>query len=171
MNNKKGIVKEEGSQAPEELDEVFTPIPKETLRYLSVIATECELVRLANESDNDETNIESHYIPSANNMKFSTAVFIAIVQALGTLSQEMHLDIITKQNALNHKLNELINKTATILSRTYIELGDGAEFADDEALLMIRDLLLTFDSTIIHRARFRKITGDYKSGYKFGKSK
>lgn len=55
------------------------------------------------------------------------------------------------------------------MSRTYVEMGDGADFADDEALLMIRDLLVDFDDSIMSRNRFSRITKRHKSGYKFGK--
>ncbi len=42
---------------------------------------------------------------------------------------------------------------AAIIGETYAEAGEDAVFADDEALLMIRDLLLDVDTTIIERTR------------------
>ena len=42
---------------------------------------------------------------------------------------------------------------ASIISETYAEAGEDAVFADDEALVMIRDLLLEVDATIIERTR------------------
>ncbi len=42
---------------------------------------------------------------------------------------------------------------AAIISETYAEAGEDAVFADDEALVMIRDLLLDVDTTIIERTR------------------
>lgn len=42
---------------------------------------------------------------------------------------------------------------AAIVSETYAEAGEDAVFADDEALIMIRDLLLDVDSTLIERTR------------------
>lgn len=92
--------------------------------------------------------------------------FILIMQALIRSNREMELELITQK--YDHRYSKLCNQIAAILSRTYIELGDGAEFADDEALLMIRDLLLDFDGTIVSRNRFRRITSRYKSGYIFG---
>jgi len=47
---------------------------------------------------------------------------------------------------------------ASIISETYAEAGEDAVFADDEALVMIRDLLLDVDSTIIERTRGTNIT-------------
>jgi hypothetical protein len=171
MNNNKKTGKEKSPQPPEGFEKPLTHIPKEILHNLLRIAAECELDRWMKESVNGQMNNEGPYIPSANNVKFSAQTFIAVLQAVGNLRRGMSLDIIAQHNAFNHEPKELLNKIATILGRTYIELGDGAEFADDEALLMIRDLLLAFDSTIIHRTRFRKITSEYKSGYNFGNSK
>lgn len=42
---------------------------------------------------------------------------------------------------------------ASIIGETYAEAGEDAAFADDEALLMIRDLLLDVDGAIIERTR------------------
>jgi hypothetical protein len=47
---------------------------------------------------------------------------------------------------------------ASIISETYAEAGEDAVFADDEALLMIRDLLLDVDDTMIERTRGTNIT-------------
>jgi hypothetical protein len=51
---------------------------------------------------------------------------------------------------------KLYDHIAAIISNTYVELGDVAPLADDEALEMIRNLLLNFDSGIIDRNRFRR---------------
>lgn len=135
------------------------------------MVVEFEFDRWMKESGKDPVKVETPYNPSANNMKLSAPTFITVLQAVDSLRRAMSIDIISQHHALNLELKELLNKMATIVGRTYIELGDGAEFADDEALLMIRDLLLAFDSRIIHRTRFRKITDEYKSGYGFGKNK
>ncbi|MCA1636082.1 MAG: hypothetical protein LC802_20925 [Acidobacteria bacterium] len=47
---------------------------------------------------------------------------------------------------------------AAIIGETYAEAGEDAVFADDEALIMIRDLLLDVDVTIIERTRGTNIT-------------
>lgn len=47
---------------------------------------------------------------------------------------------------------------AAIIGETYAEAGEDAAFADDEALVMIRDLLLDVDTTIIERTRGTNIT-------------
>jgi len=51
----------------------------------------------------------------------------------------------------------LYNRLATVISQTYAELGDRAPLADDEAVVLIRKLLLDFDEQIINRNRFRKL--------------
>jgi len=51
----------------------------------------------------------------------------------------------------------LSDRIAAVLAQTYAELGDASNLADDEALEMIRDLLLGFDPDIIDRNRFRRL--------------
>lgn len=52
---------------------------------------------------------------------------------------------------------KLYDQIATVVAKTYAELGDVAEVADDAALRMIRILLLEYDQKIMDRNRFRKI--------------
>lgn len=52
---------------------------------------------------------------------------------------------------------KLYDQIAGVVSKTYVELGDVAEVADDIALQLIRKLLLEYDDNIIDRNRFRKI--------------
>lgn len=56
--------------------------------------------------------------------------------------------------ALDRKLYDRI---AAVVSKTYAELGDAAKLADDEAVEVIRELLLNFDPNIIDRNRFRNL--------------
>ncbi len=51
----------------------------------------------------------------------------------------------------------LYNRLATVISQTYAEMGDRAPLPDDEALVLIRKLLLDFDEQIINLNRFRKL--------------
>jgi hypothetical protein len=51
----------------------------------------------------------------------------------------------------------ILEQMAAIIGLTYAELGDGAPLTDDEALDMIRDLLLDYDDHIITR--------NYERGY------
>lgn len=52
---------------------------------------------------------------------------------------------------------KLYDRIAAVVAKTYAELGDVAEVADDRALRMIRILLLEYDQKIMDRNRFRKI--------------
>lgn len=52
---------------------------------------------------------------------------------------------------------KLYDQIAAVVAKTYAELGDVAEVADDAALRMIRILLLEYDQKIMDRNRFRKI--------------
>jgi hypothetical protein len=52
---------------------------------------------------------------------------------------------------------KLYDRIATVISKTYGELGDRAQLPDDEALILIRKLLLDFDRQIINRNRLRKL--------------
>jgi hypothetical protein len=51
----------------------------------------------------------------------------------------------------------ILERMAAVIGLTYAELGDGAPLTDDEALDMIRDLLLDYDDQIITR--------NYERGY------
>lgn len=55
------------------------------------------------------------------------------------------------------KQEVVLERMAAIIGLTYAELGDGAPLTDDEALDMIRDLLLDYDDQIITR--------NYERGY------
>lgn len=46
---------------------------------------------------------------------------------------------------------------ATVISKTYVEVGDSAIIPDDVALLLIRELLLALDVDIIERNMSRKV--------------
>src|SRR4051812_19521483 len=48
----------------------------------------------------------------------------------------------------------LYDRIAAVVAQTYAELGDAAGLADDEALELIREMLLDFDAEIIDRNRF-----------------
>jgi hypothetical protein len=54
-------------------------------------------------------------------------------------------------------LNHLIERIAVVIGQTYADLGEGAMLADDQALEMIRDLLLDYQPEIIERNRGRRL--------------
>jgi hypothetical protein len=55
------------------------------------------------------------------------------------------------------KQQAILERMAAVIGLTYAELGDGTPLTDDEALDIIRDLLLDYDDQIITR--------NYERGY------
>jgi len=60
---------------------------------------------------------------------------------------------------LDRSLYRLIERIAVVIGQTYADLGEGAMLADDQALAMIRDLLLDYQPEIIERNRGRRLPG------------
>jgi hypothetical protein len=52
----------------------------------------------------------------------------------------------------DERLKLILERMAAVIGLTYAELGDGAPLADDEALDLIRGLLLDYDEQIITRS-------------------
>jgi hypothetical protein len=55
------------------------------------------------------------------------------------------------------RLRKLPERIASIIGKTYAEQGDACKLADDEAVGMIRDLLLELDPEIIERNKNKKL--------------
>lgn len=102
--------------------------------------------------------------PSIN---ISTDVLINLLNTIMILDPELEVISLDKKRSSDDQRRKFCNRVAAIISHTYVELGDGANFADDEALLMIRDLLLQLDDTIIKRNSIIRITRKHRSGYGF----
>lgn len=56
------------------------------------------------------------------------------------------------------KVTKLPDRIAAIIGKTYAEMQDAATLADDEALMMIRDLLLEIDDTLIERNKKKRLS-------------
>ncbi|PYS89011.1 MAG: hypothetical protein DMF64_19085 [Acidobacteria bacterium] len=56
------------------------------------------------------------------------------------------------------KVAKLPDRVAAIIGKTYAEQGDAATLADDEALMMVRDLLLEIDDTLIDRNKNKRLS-------------
>jgi hypothetical protein len=54
-------------------------------------------------------------------------------------------------------LKQIVDKIAAVISRTYVEKGDYSQLADDEALMLIRDILLQNNPKIINRNKKRRL--------------
>lgn len=56
------------------------------------------------------------------------------------------------------KVAKLPDRIAAIIGKTYAEMGDAATLADDEALMMVRDLLIELDNTSIERNKGKRLS-------------
>lgn len=84
-----------------------------------------------------------------------------ILEVLRTLLDERHVKqriklVLTPQQTTALE-GRLYDRIAAVVGQTYAELGEAAQLADDEAVEMIRDLLLNFDPEVIDRNRFRRL--------------
>jgi hypothetical protein len=57
-------------------------------------------------------------------------------------------------------LNGLLEMIAIVIGKTYAERGDSFALADDEALTLIRDLLLQHDPSLIVRNKNKRVPKD-----------
>ena len=55
------------------------------------------------------------------------------------------------------QLRKLPERVASIVGKTFAELGDAASLSDDQAVGMIRDLLLELDEQIIEQNRNKRL--------------
>lgn len=76
--------------------------------------------------------------------------------------------LVMTRNKYEERFVKLGDYIAAVVAQTYIERGEEAMLADDEALLIIRELLCAFDETIVLRnASKRKLTKLFRAGIKF----
>lgn len=54
-------------------------------------------------------------------------------------------------------LTKLPDRIAAVVGKTYAVMGDGFEVADDQAVMMIRDLLDEGDETLIERNKHKRL--------------
>lgn len=59
-------------------------------------------------------------------------------------------------------LSRVYRDIACIVGKTYAERGDDAQLADDTALLLIREILLTVDESIFESSKDRKLPRKYR---------
>jgi len=57
-----------------------------------------------------------------------------------------------------NRLARLPDRIAAIVGKTYAEEGDAATLSDDEAIMMIRDLLAELDDTLIERNKRKRLS-------------
>jgi hypothetical protein len=143
-------------------------LPRETMRGLIATVAQRVFARKTRDSRLEHLYIEIASAPPEVPVSVYVSLVGLLLQLLVRERRETELDRLAWEYAYDSKYRKVCNQIAAIISRTYVELGDGAPFADDEALLMIRDLLLGIEGTIISRNRFKRITSKDKSGFDFG---
>jgi hypothetical protein len=55
------------------------------------------------------------------------------------------------------RLAKLPDRIAAVIGKTYAVKGDGFEIADDQAVMMIRDLVDELDDTLIERNKNKRL--------------
>jgi cell division protein ZapA (FtsZ GTPase activity inhibitor) len=68
-----------------------------------------------------------------------------------------HKEVYETNHTDDAKEREVINNIAIVLSKTYAELGDKFQLSDDQALIIIKDLLLDYNLAIIARNKNKRI--------------
>ncbi len=84
-------------------------------------------------------------------------IMMVLEAMLSTDIARRRVEIIIPRERAEAVEARLYNRLATVISQTYAEMGDRAPLPDDEALVLIRKLLLDFDEQIINLNRFRKL--------------
>lgn len=84
-------------------------------------------------------------------------IMMVLEAMLSTDIGRRRVEIVVPRERVEAIEAKLYDRIATVVSHTYAEMGDRAPLADDEALVLIRKLLLDFDEQIINRNRFRKL--------------
>ncbi len=83
-------------------------------------------------------------------------IMMVLEAMLSTNLGRQRVEIVVPRERAEAVEAKLYDRLATVISHTYAEMGDRAPLADDEALILVRKLLLDFDEQIINRNRFRK---------------
>src|SRR5436309_1185312 len=91
--------------------------------------------------------------------RFTSPTFDIVI--LRELAQQISLrrEFTSVFNGTNGEalLARLCGHIAVVVGMTYAECGDGAKLKDDEALMLIRELLLEVDESVIERSKDRKL--------------
>lgn len=88
------------------------------------------------------------------------------VEVLGVVMQQIFiregLSIILDAKRSEVWLSRVYRDIACIVSKTYAERGDSAQLADDVALQVIREILLSIDENIYEDNKDRKLPRKYR---------
>lgn len=88
------------------------------------------------------------------------------VEVLKAVAQQMLLkqgvSVELDRNRSEVWLTKVFRDIACIVGQTYVELGDEAKLADDEALLLIREILLHVDESLFESSKDWKLPRRYR---------
>jgi hypothetical protein len=81
------------------------------------------------------------------------------VEYLHALAQDLfeRIDKLGVEDSRTEAEGQILNDIAAIISKSYAEKGDYSQLADDEALMMIRDVLIHYNPAIIKRNEKRRL--------------
>jgi hypothetical protein len=83
-------------------------------------------------------------------------IMLVLESLLETAPARGRVEVVLLREQADALMGKLYDRIAAVVSRTYAEMGDAAPLADDEALVLIRKLLLDFDKGVISRNRSRR---------------
>lgn len=117
------------------------------------------MIKLLEADNQDLLNAAGELVESslAGDHTARDLIMMVLEAMLSTELGRQRVEIVVPRERAEAIEAKLADRIATVVSQTYAEMGDRAPLADDEALVLIRNLLLDFDEQIINRNRFRKL--------------
>lgn len=109
-------------------------------------------------SESELEAAEDHYGPRSFTRPYRPPHQIEVLRGI---AQQMMLkrgvQVVLDRERSEAWLNKLLGRIAVVIGMSYAECGDAAKITDDEALMLIRELLLEADENVIERHRGRKL--------------
>jgi hypothetical protein len=127
------------------------------LRYASAVERSRQLEARVDELTEKVEQVTDLLNNPSKEMRFSGKRLLAILCILAQRKLAVR-PVLTPQQ-YERRFVKLCDRMAAIISQTYIEMGEDARLADDEALMQLRDLLMDFDETVIVRNSSRRRRG------------
>lgn len=83
------------------------------------------------------------------------SILVLLGERHGNQEKEVNLMAVDETTK---KILKLPNKVADIVSKTFVAMGDDAKITDDQALMMIRDLLEEIDPNIMTKKKRKRLS-------------
>jgi Mg-chelatase subunit ChlI len=90
---------------------------------------------------------------------FHIEVLKAVAQQM-LIKQGVQIELDSRRSEV--WLTKVYRDIACIVGKTYVELGDEAQLADDEALLLIREILVHINERLFEGSKNRKLPRRYR---------